>query len=115
MGTEQYYTSTAEALPENRLFVQFHAPQRKAMKDQILTELASPISKVRVIFATVTMGMGVNISEIRHVIHVGPAWSIHEYFQETGRAGQDGKPATATLHYNNVDIAKNKPGMSDSR
>ena len=113
LGTEQYYPSTAEALPENRLFAQFHAPQTKAMKDQILAELASPISKVRVIFATVAMGMGVNIPEIRHVIHVGPPRSIREYFQETGRAGRDGKPATATLYYNNVDIAKNKPGMSD--
>ena len=113
LGIEQYYPSTAEALPENRLFAQFHAPQTKAMKDQILTELASPISKVRVIFATVAMGMGVDIPEIRRIIHVGPPRSIREYFQETGRAGRDEKPATATLYYNNVDIAKNKPGMSD--
>ena len=113
LGSEQNYPSTAEAQLQNRLFAQFHAPQTKAMKDQILTELASPISKARVIFATVVMGMGVNIPEIRHIIHVGPPRSIREYFQETGRAGRDGKPATATLYYNNVDIAKNKPGMSD--
>ena len=37
LGIEEYYPSTAEALPENRLFTQFYAPQTKAMKDQILT------------------------------------------------------------------------------
>lgn len=42
------------------------------MKDQILKELASPVSKVRVSFATVAMGMGVDIPLIRHIIHVGP-------------------------------------------
>ena len=56
LGADQYYPSTAESLPENRLFAQFHAPQTRAMKDQILKELASPTSKVRVIFATVAMG-----------------------------------------------------------
>ena len=42
------------------------------MRDQILKEMASLVSKVRVIFATVAMGMGVDIPSIRHIIHVGP-------------------------------------------
>ena len=57
------------------------------MKDQILKELALPASKVRIIFTTVAMGMGVDIPSIRCVIHVGPPCTIQEYFQETGRAG----------------------------
>lgn len=113
LGSQQYYPSTADALPENRLFAQFHALQTRAMKEQILKERASPTSKVRVIFATVAMGMGVDIPSIRHVIHVGPPRTIREYFQETGRTGRDGKPATAVLYYNNVDISKNKAGMSE--
>ena len=94
------------------MFAQFHAPQTKAMKEQILKELASPTSKVRVIFANVAMGMGVDIPSIRNVIHVGPPRTVCEYFQEPGRAGRDGKLATATLFYNKMDIAKNKTGMS---
>ena len=105
LGHDQYYPSTSEALPENRLFAQYHATQTRAMKDQILTELASPYSKVRVIFATVAMGMGVDISSIRFVTYVGPPRSILEYMQETGRAGRDGKPSTVILCYNNKDIA----------
>ena len=50
---------------------------------------------------------------MRYVLHVGPPRTIREYFQETGRAGRDGKTATAVLYHNNVDIAKNKAGMSE--
>ena len=113
LGSQQYHPSNAEALPENRLFAQFHSPQTNAMKDQILKELASPISKVRVIFTTVAMGMGVDIPSIRQIIHVGPPRSIREYFQETRRAGRDGRPSTAVLYYNNRNIAKNREGMSE--
>ena len=84
------------------------------MKDQILKELSSAVSKVRVVFATVAMGMGVDIQAIQTVIHVEPPRTVREYFQETGRAGRDGKLAHAVLYYNNRDIAKNREGMSDN-
>ncbi|XP_068723524.1 recQ-like DNA helicase Blm [Montipora capricornis] len=118
LGNEQYYPTGAEPLPENRLFAQYHSPQTNAMRDQILNELASPESKVRIIFPTVAMGMGVNIPSIQHVIHVGPPRTIREYFQETGRARRarrarrDGHFSTAILYYNNRDIANNREGMS---
>jgi len=82
------------------------------MKDQILTGLALPASKVRITFATVAMGMGGGIPSIRCIIHVGPPSMIREYFQETRRAGQDRKPANAILHYNH-NIANNQEGMSE--
>ena len=113
LGKEQYYPLNSAAKPENRLFAQFHAPQTIAMKEQILTELSSQTSTVRVIFATVAMGMGVDITSIRKIIHVGPPRTVREYFQETGRAGRDGKQSTALLYYNNRDIAKNREGISD--
>ena len=56
------------------------------MKEQILRQLCSGTSTVRVIFATVAMGMGVEIPSIRNVIHIGPPCSVKAYFQETGRA-----------------------------
>ena len=55
--------------------------------------------------------LGVDIPSIRQVIHIGPPCSLKAYFQETGRAGRDGKPAQAILYYNNRDIGKNRTGM----
>ena len=84
------------------------------MKEQILRQLCSGTSTVnRVIFATVAMGMGVDIPSIRNVIHIGPPCSVKACFQETGRAGRDGKAARAILHYNNREIAKNRAGMRE--
>ena len=83
------------------------------MKDEILMQLCSVRSTVRVIFATVPMGMGVDIRNIRQVIHIGPPCNVKAYFQETERAGRDGKPASAILYYNNRDIARNRKGMMD--
>lgn len=115
LGDDQYYPKSF-AVPKNRLFAQFHAPQTNTMKEEILQQLTctSSNSTVRVVFATVAMGMGVDIPAIRHIIHIGPPRTIQQFFQETGRAGRDGKPSRAVLYYNNRDIAKNKVGLQES-
>ena len=113
LGNEQYFPVGSSQVPSNRLFAQFHAPQTKQMKDEILVQLCSQESIIRVVFATVAMGMGVDISGIRKVIHFGPPCTVKAYFQETGHAGRDGKPASAVLYYNNRDINKKRVGMLD--
>ncbi|XP_028412643.1 mediator of RNA polymerase II transcription subunit 34-like [Dendronephthya gigantea] len=113
LGNSQYFPTGSASIPENRLFAQFHSPQTQEMKDEVLKQLCSSESTIRVVFATVALGMGVDIKGIRCVVHVTPPYTIQAYFQETGRAGRDGLPATAILHYNNRDIAKNKTGMQE--
>ena len=90
------------------MFAQYHAPQTSEMKEMSLNQLKSISSTIRVIFATVAIGMGVDIPCIREIIHVGAPASIQQYFQETGRAGRDGLPFKAVLYYNNRDIGKNR-------
>ncbi|CAB4040622.1 Hypothetical predicted protein, partial [Paramuricea clavata] len=114
LDKELYCPLDAEAKPENKLFAQFHSPQTSAMKNQILTELSSPLSKLRVVFATVALEMGNDMPCKRHSIHVGPPLTIREYFQETGRAGRDRKRLTAVLYYNKRDIAMSRPGTINS-
>ena len=81
-------------------FAQYHAPQTVAIKEQILKELSTSASKVRVIhaFATVAMGMGVDIQAIWYIIYVGPPRIVRIYFQETGCAGHNEKQPFPTLH-----------------
>ena len=113
LGDNQYYPNDADHVPENRTFAQYHAPQTTKMKEQILKELTSPKSKIRVVFATIAIGMGVDIPSIRHIIHIGPPSTVREYMQETGRAGRDGHLSTAVLFYNNADIAVNRKKIAD--
>ena len=50
------------------------------------------------LIATVAFGMGVNIADVRHVIHFGGVKSVMTLWQEFGRAGRDGKNATASWY-----------------
>ena len=107
LGKTLYYPPGSVPNPERRLFAQYHAPQTLAMKKIIMQQLKSKCSTLQIVFATVAIGMGVDIPSIRVVIHVGPPSSIQMYFQETGRAGRDGLPSKAILYYNNREIARN--------
>ena len=59
LGQKQYYPEGVPAIPENRLFAQFHASKTSQMKVQILQQMCSTNSIVRVVFAAVAIGMGV--------------------------------------------------------
>ena len=54
--------------------------------------------------ATKAFGMGIDKANIRHVIRNGVPESVVSWAQELGRAGRDGKPATATVIYRKSDI-----------
>ncbi len=75
----QYYPLGSDPIPERRFLAQYHAPQTLPMKEMILAHLTSEFSTIRVVFATVAIGMGVEIPGIREVIHVGPPASVQQY------------------------------------
>lgn len=60
-------------------------------------------NKAQVIVATKAFGLGIDKPNIRHVIRNGVPENISAWIQESGRAGRDGNPATATIFYEESD------------
>ena len=70
--------------------------------------------EIMVIVATISFGMGIDKSDIRHVINYGIPTDIETYYQEIGRAGRDGLMSKATLYYQESDFATAKFLISKS-
>ncbi len=73
----------------------FDADLPMAQKEETLLKFAS--GEVELVFATGAFGMGVDIPDIRGVIHFLLPESLEQYYQEVGRAGRDGKSGFGVL------------------
>ncbi|HEY3886239.1 MAG TPA: helicase-related protein, partial [Vicinamibacterales bacterium] len=81
----------------------YHAGLKDAERTRVQDAFAS--GSLAVVCATNAFGMGIDRPDVDAVVHYAIPGSVEAYYQEIGRAGRDGRPATATLLWDHADVA----------
>ena len=87
----------AEGLPATHYHGRLAARERHENQDRFMT------GEVPIMVATNAFGMGIDKADIRYVVHYDLPASLDAYYQEAGRAGRDGAPASCVLLFQRAD------------
>lgn len=92
--------------------VHYHAKIDQEEKSKILNRFLMEDNII--VVATIAFGMGIDKPNVRFVVHMNLPSSIEAYYQETGRAGRDGKPSVAYMIYGLSDVLFHQKRLDDS-
>jgi len=80
----------------------YHAGRTSLARER--TQRAFEAGRTRVLVATNAFGMGIDLPDIRLIVHFQTPGSVEAYYQEAGRAGRDGDPARCVLFFGAADL-----------
>ncbi len=95
----------------------YHAGRTRSERNDVHARFLG--DELDVVVATTAFGMGIDKPDVRFVVHADIPDSLDSYYQEIGRAGRDGRPALAVLHYRSEDLGLQQyfagaaPGQED--
>jgi ATP-dependent DNA helicase RecQ len=105
-GKRSTETLSQEAIRRGYRAEFFHGERSTEVKADVIERFKKGV--INLVFATSAFGMGIDIPDIRGVIHYLPTESVEQYYQQIGRAGRDSKNSWAILFYSakNLDVRR---------
>ena len=108
LGKKSFYPPEADPISDNRLFAMYHANTSLHNKDVVQKSLQDPDGVVRIVFAMVALGMGMNMKDVNTVWHYGAPSSLDDYLQDSGRGGCSGEQAKSIIFWKPADAPLQK-------
>ena len=101
-GSEKVAEIVGEDLGDPDVIGFYHAGMTKEERERV--QDAFKDGQLPIIVATCAFGMGIDVPNIRAVIHFGIPGSLEDYIQEAGRAGRDGDHSDVVLMFDDYSV-----------
>lgn len=96
--TKLGYLKVPKVPLKDRILTMYHGNITVEHEREVAQEFPKPASRLRCIVSTIAFGMGVDIPDVRYVVHWGTPKTSLNYWQEVGRCSRDGQKGNAHLY-----------------